>query len=96
MPTVVYLIHFDSKYKHAQHYLGSTKDLSRRMAEHGTGRGARLLQVLNENGIGYELVRTWDGGFDLEIALKKRKNASQLCPKCKNKQEQSNEPTSNS
>lgn len=83
MSTTVYLIHFDQPYKHAQHYLGSTKDLPKRLSEHGTERGARLMQVITENGIGYEVVRTWDGGFDLEIALKKRKKASQFCPKCR-------------
>ena len=79
---VVYLIHFDSKYKHVQHYLGSTNDLTRRLSEHGTPRGARLLQVITEHGIGYKVVRTWDGGFDLEIQLKKRKQASNFCPEC--------------
>ena len=83
MAETVYLIHFDSKYKRVQHYLGSTKNLTRRLSEHGTARGARLLQVVAENNIGYEVVRTWDGGFPLEIQLKKRKNASHLCPKCK-------------
>jgi hypothetical protein len=32
--TTVYLIHFDRKVKHAQHYIGSTIDLDRRLQEH--------------------------------------------------------------
>lgn len=32
--TTVYLVHFDRKVGHAQHYIGSTNDLSRRLLEH--------------------------------------------------------------
>lgn len=32
--TTVYLIHFDRKIGHAQHYIGSTTDLERRLQEH--------------------------------------------------------------
>lgn len=41
----VYLIHFNSKYKHAQHYIGSTEqDLAARLAEHHATRWELLAQ----------------------------------------------------
>lgn len=54
----VYLLHFSQPYKHARHYLGSAGDLSRRMAEHRLGRGARLLAVIVAAGVGFTLART--------------------------------------
>jgi hypothetical protein len=38
MPT--YLLHFSCRYRHAQHYLGLTDDIDRRLAEHLAGRGS--------------------------------------------------------
>jgi predicted GIY-YIG superfamily endonuclease len=53
----VYLLHFDRPYKHARHYIGWAEDLAARLAQHGTKAGARLLQVLREQGIGWTLAR---------------------------------------
>lgn len=79
----VYLIHFERKYKHAGHYLGfCSKSVTARMKRHLAGRGARLLQVIQENGIEWELVRTWKGGRDFERKLKKGKRSPKLCPVC--------------
>jgi len=78
----VYLIHFDRHYKRAKHYLGAAKNLEKRMKLHRSGKGSKLLAALNKEGIGYSVVRTWDGYFEKERELKRRKNASQLCPKC--------------
>lgn len=77
-----YIIHFDRPYKHARHYIGVTRDLDKRLALHRSGQGARLLQVLNQAGIGYQVVRTWDGGRAVEKQLKARKAAPRLCPIC--------------
>jgi predicted GIY-YIG superfamily endonuclease len=82
---LVYLLHFDTPYYHAQHYLGSTVDLARRLQQHAWGTsygGARLLEVINQAGIAWHLVRTWDGGRALERELKNRKNGRLLCPLC--------------
>lgn len=79
----VYLIHFSEPYKHAQHYLGYTANLDRRLAEHRHGHGARLLEVIDGAGIPWTLARTWDGGRDLERRLKNRHGARQLCPICR-------------
>ena len=79
----VYLIHFEERYKHAGHYLGYSADLEGRIRAHRLSRGARLLQVVNEAGIGWEVARVWeDGGRDLEQALKALHNAPRLCPIC--------------
>lgn len=82
----VYLIHFDKPLSHARHYLGSTTNMEARMRAHESGEGARLLAVLNEKGIGWEVVRTWVGvprGF--ERLLKNRKESRKLCPVCNKK-----------
>jgi predicted GIY-YIG superfamily endonuclease len=86
----VYLIHLDrplSPGEHTtQHYLGYTRDgLRRRLDEHAAGHGARMLQVANERGIGWQLVRTWPGaGRGVEHWLKEHtpKNGTGLCPIC--------------
>jgi hypothetical protein len=69
---VVYLEHLDRPMAHARHYLGWTPYTSPalRHQQHRLGRGARLLQVANERGITYSLVRLWPGGRSLERKLK--------------------------
>ena len=78
----VYLIHFEVPYYHARHYLGYSADLEARVRAHRLGRGARLIEVINEAGIGWNVVRVWEGGRDLEQALKALHNAPRLCPVC--------------
>jgi predicted GIY-YIG superfamily endonuclease len=80
---VVYLLHFDRPYRHAKHYLGSCQDLERRLTQHGKGRGARLLEVVQAVGIGWQLARTWCGGKKRERQLKNQGGASRRCPICK-------------
>jgi predicted GIY-YIG superfamily endonuclease len=48
----VYLLHFDRPLKHAKHYLGYANDLQARLEQHRSGNGARLIQVVQEAGIG--------------------------------------------
>jgi predicted GIY-YIG superfamily endonuclease len=81
---MVYLIHFDKKYKHAQHYIGFVEnDLVKRMKLHRSGNGAKLLSALNAQGITYDVVRTWnDADRNFERSLKNRKKSSCLCPVC--------------
>ena len=80
---MVYLLHFTRRFKHAGHYLGSTANLPARLAEHSKGRGARLLAVVSQAGIDWQLARTWCGGKARESQLKKRGGRSRLCPICK-------------
>jgi predicted GIY-YIG superfamily endonuclease len=82
----VYLLHFDRPIsdRHTTiHYMGFAEDLDHRLAEHAAGRGARLTQVALERGISWTLVRTWDGGRNLERKLKNQKNAPRKCPVCR-------------
>lgn len=83
-PGVSYLLHFDKKYKHAQHYLGWTTDLEKRLREHRSGNHERcvLTATIHWHGIGWRLVRLWNGPLSFEKVLKKRKNNPQLCPIC--------------
>jgi len=80
---VVYLIHFDQAIAdHARHYLGWASDLDARLEAHRAGRGARLLEVVKERGIGWHVSRTWEGTRDRERAIKDRAESPRLCPDC--------------
>jgi len=81
---VVYLLHFNQKLHHAQHYMGSTDNLERRINEHNHGIGGRLPQVFKDLGIEFVLARTWmDGSRALEKKFKTSyKNGRKLCPIC--------------
>jgi hypothetical protein len=84
----VYLLHFvdsdgnDAAYKHARHYIGWAVNLKARLQRHAHGHGARLLQVVHQAGIGWQLARTWPGGRDRERQIKTQGGASRCCPLC--------------
>lgn len=86
---MVYLIHFTKKFKHAKHYIGAVNggepELKKRIFHHRKNTGSRLLRALNLAGINWYVVRTWDGGFDLEKQLKAKKDSKSLCPICNKK-----------
>lgn len=77
----IYLIHFDRPFGHASHYLGWTDNLKRRLYFHRTGRGARLMQVIRNAGIGWRVAATWAGDRHLERYFKGR-GKSCVCPVC--------------
>jgi len=85
---VCYLVHLDRKLgsSHprggAGHYLGTTVNLDRRIAQHREGTGARILAAAVERGIGFDVVRTWPGGREKERELKRLRNSPRLCPRC--------------
>jgi hypothetical protein len=81
---VVYLEHLDRPMAHARHYLGWTpySTPALRHQQHLLGRGARLLQVANERGITYGIVRVWPGGRSLERKLNAQHHGPRLCPIC--------------
>lgn len=89
---MIYLIHFEHEYKGTRHYLGYTEaeTVDARLERHRASRGARLLQVLNDNNINYDVVRTWPGDRRLERKLKKQKNARRFCPICNPKKYMNN------
>ena len=89
---LVYLLHLDrplgsGRLGQARHYLGSTRDLAQRILDHARGRGARLIEVAEEQGILWSVVRTWPcsspgAARELERRLKRRKESPCFCPLC--------------
>lgn len=79
---IIYLIHFDRPYRHARHYLGWTTDLPSRLDAHRRGQGARLMAVITDAGIGWQLARTWNGPRTRERQLKQR-GKTRCCPVCR-------------
>jgi hypothetical protein len=80
----VYICHLDPPLAHARHYTGHAGPghLAERLADHGTSRGARLLQVQRERGGSWHLARTLPGGRDLERAIKDAQAVPRYCPDC--------------
>lgn len=80
---MLYLLHFDPRYRHAGHYLGYTEDLPKRFATHLKGKGSPLVKAAVNHGSRIILVRIWaeDGNAEQEI---KRGVGSRgrLCPVC--------------
>src|SRR5512132_3454098 len=59
-----------------------TLDLPARLQEHAAGRGARLMEVVGEAGIGWQLARVWPGTRTRERYLKGSGGAARRCPVC--------------
>lgn len=78
----IYLLHFDKPYRHAKHYMGWSSDLNARLAHHADGTGARLIEVITDAGIGFQLARTWVGPRARERQLKNQGGAARRCPLC--------------
>jgi len=85
----VYLIHFDrpigdldNPLGQAQHYLGFTEDLEARLEVHRTGNGSAIMAAVKDQGVGWQLVRTWPGDRSLERKLKAQHNSRRFCPIC--------------
>jgi predicted GIY-YIG superfamily endonuclease len=81
----VYLIHLFEPVAHAQHYIGSTINLERRLRQHGYKRkngGSPLLKEANKRGVFWCVAETWKASRDFERYLKKQKNARRYCPLC--------------
>ena len=86
----VYLAHFQERYKHAGHYLGSSSCVEARLAAHREGRGARLMQVIKEHEIDWQLARLWPCSSYEEMRALERKlkgwhGGTKLCPICQGK-----------
>ena len=81
---VVYLLHFQSKLHHAQHYMGYTANLEQRVALHRQGRsGVGLVRAFFEHKISFVVAHTWEGNRSLERHFKQHWHAgNRLCPLC--------------
>ena len=94
MTGTVYLIHFEQPIGdlsnprgQARHYLGFATNLESRLAAHRAGNGARIMQVVAEQGISWEVARTWPGTRATERRLKNWHNGPRLCPVCRGSDE---------
>lgn len=83
----IYLIHFRKKLGHAQHYLGFTTDLKRRIRvqKRGGAGAARLLVAAKEAGISWRVVTTWQGTRSDERRMKENNDLARACPICRAK-----------
>jgi predicted GIY-YIG superfamily endonuclease len=81
---MVYLIHFESKYHHAQHYIGfAESDVDARLERHRAGSGSKLLRAVAEADIPFDVVKVWeDGDRTFERKLKNQKKSHRHCPVC--------------
>jgi hypothetical protein len=84
--SMVYLLCFGTKFKHAKHYIGYVKKaegLEPRMEKHRKGTGSKLMAAVSKAGIGFQITRLWaNGDQNFERYLKNKKNAKYLCPCC--------------
>jgi predicted GIY-YIG superfamily endonuclease len=69
---MVYLIHFNTKFHHCQHYIGYSADdlFFARIEHHKKGTGSALVRAVNLAGIGWAVVRIWplqDGNFERKL-----------------------------
>lgn len=82
----VYLLHFSPAYRHAQHYLGLTRDgrpVEERLKEHRSGSGARLTRAASKAGCELIVARVWENApFGFEMKTKGR-SLRPLCPICR-------------
>lgn len=79
---VIYLIHFEEPYAHAQHYMGWTQDLAIRLICHRMGRGARLMDVVTQAGIEWGVAAVFYGDRDEERRMKNHGHGRR-CPRCR-------------
>jgi predicted GIY-YIG superfamily endonuclease len=80
----VYLLHFERPYRgRMRHYLGWTTNLENRIRNHRQGTaGSVTTKLAFDQGITFELVRTWPGGPALERHLKAQGAQTNACPLC--------------
>lgn len=82
----IYVLHFEEKLAHAQHYVGSTRNLQKRLIAHANGAGSNLCRVLGEKGIEWKLgglhVTHQAGLRRLERQLKDQCHAHRYCAIC--------------
>ena len=83
----VYLFHLGRPFKHAQHYIGWSQYIPRRIWHQRQGSGSRFCAAAVGLGIKLKLVRVWTAEGEntrtFERRLKNQKNARRLCPICR-------------
>jgi predicted GIY-YIG superfamily endonuclease len=80
---MLYLLHFDPRFRHAGHYLGYTQDLPQRFSLHLRGRGSPLVAAAVQSGCKIRLVRIWEEDGNAEQEIKRVIGSrARLCPIC--------------
>src|SRR3989442_14561814 len=80
---MLYLLHFNPRYRHAGHYLGYTQDVLQRFAFHLRGRGSPLVSAAVTNGCQILLVIIWNEDGNAEQEIKRIVGSrARLCPIC--------------
>jgi hypothetical protein len=81
---MIYIIHFDSPYYHARHYVGFCRDdgLEERLARHRAGSGSRLMLAVELAGIEWTVALIHPGDRRFERHLKRAHNTRRFCPIC--------------
>jgi hypothetical protein len=83
----VYLLHFETRYHHARHYVGfvADGDAQRRLQEHLSGQGSALVRAVASLRVSpSQLVLAVSGDRGLERRWHNRHgHGAALCPRCK-------------
>lgn len=83
----LYLLCFDEAISGeggARHYLGWSSAPEARLAEHRRGHGAALTREANRRGVGYAIVRQWEGKTRAdEASMKNGGSLARFCPDCR-------------
>ncbi len=93
----VYLLHYSGRTAAGhQHYLGWTTNLTRRLARHRAGLGARETKKAVEEGLKLKLAQSWRGTLADERRIKEERKAVKrglgcLCPYCRTDEEEAAE-----
>jgi len=84
---MLYMLHFERALSHARHYTGfaeSADTLPARIRAHAKGQsGARLLEVIHTQGIGFHVSAIMQGDRTRERALKNSAHPERVCSHCK-------------
>lgn len=82
---MIYILHFDTPYKHAEHYTGYSHDparLKKRLWHHQNGTShARLMKAVHDARITYTVAIIIEGDRTLERRIKQR-GVKRICPIC--------------
>lgn len=81
---IVYLLHFDTPFKHARHYIGFTQNLDQRCEDHLRGNGSNLVRHVCAAGIALRLAAEWRNVPQTEeYRLKNWGGMVRYCPICR-------------
>lgn len=80
----VYVLHTESKLAgHAQHYVGATENLLRRLIEHATGQGACITRAFALEGIEWRVASVYVMSHRCQFMAERRvKRQKQYMPFC--------------